>query len=297
MMPDFDRPIILLGPTRSGKSLCAKILAATGSYSILREPIMIWDIGRPWLGAADDCRSGREAKPAVVRRIRHALSAAHEVARSERFVDDLPHHVFRLDFVRAVLPEARFIVVLRDPRPTLAAMKKGWLKQENVGRMVRRKTKHGRHRLIQFSRVPATAALWAVNKVRQRLGLRKASWGPTAPGQRDFAKTHRLTQTVAYQWSQMGHYSLRAIEQLPPHHLVTVRYEDLIARSNAALQSLAAITAIPIEVVAEAADGVIELTRDESGLLLPDDEWRSIEPIIAPVRQAMGYAPDASTPN
>lgn len=288
-MKDFDRPIIMLGPTRSGKSMIAKILAASGYYSILKEPITIWDIGRPFIGTADDCRSAGEATPRVVRRIRRALATAHAGAETERFVDDLPHHIFRLDFVRAVMPEARFIIVQRDPRNTLAAMKRGWLKQDTLAGVIRRKATRGRHRFHRFSRLPAATMRWTINYARRKLGRRKASWGPTAPGQRDFARTHTLVETIAYQWSQMAHYTLRAMEQLPSNYVVTVRYEDLFARRAIALQPVAAITALPVEVIIDAADRVIDNARDESDLLLPDSEWHKAERIIAPFQQAMGY--------
>jgi hypothetical protein len=289
----FGRPIILLGPTRSGKSMIAKVLAATGRYARLKEPITIWDIGRPWFGQRDDCRSAAEATPAVIRRIRRALTAGLDGTDVDQFVDDLPHHVFRLDFCRAVVPEARFILVARDARHTVAAMKYGWLYRDSLGEVMRRRVAGSeKRRSIRLSRLPLAGMRWTINHVRRRLGWRKSRWGPTAPGQLEFGRSHTLVETVAYQWAQMAQHAFDGSQRLPADRVTRVRYEDLFARRDDAIHAIASIAQLPGALVAEAAEKIVDPGMDESGLLLPEAEWRSVEPIVAPMQRAMGYAAD-----
>ena len=82
-----------------------------GSYAPLHT-------GRLHLGAAD-------ADPETIDRS-HALFAWYlRLSRSKRAVDKYPELVFRSEFVRAIFPDARFLVAVRSPWSTLSSVS-GW---------------------------------------------------------------------------------------------------------------------------------------------------------------------------
>lgn len=287
-MADFIEPVILLGATRSGKSLIGKVLAATGHFAPPSEAVTIWDVGRPWR-QKDDVRRPEEATPAVVAEIRKHLAKRLQRSGAERLVDDLPHHTFRIEFCRAVLPEARFILVLRDARQTIPPMRYGWEHRDSIGGVIGRRLGAGRFRLIRLQRLPVAAFRWTRNRIRAQFGQPKMSWGPTAPGQHEFADTHTLVETIAYQWAKMMEYALNGLDHIPPDRILVLRFEDIWDNREKTLRDLSAFCALPLDLLSSAADSVVNPRHNRAQIPLSDNEWSAILPIIEPIQQKLGY--------
>ena len=95
----LDRPILVTGTPRSGKSVVAKRIGRAPEFHHLSEPLMIWDaqIGR----RDDDRREASEATDAVREQIVSACRAAVAGSGRRRYVDDLAYHALRIPFVHA----------------------------------------------------------------------------------------------------------------------------------------------------------------------------------------------------
>jgi hypothetical protein len=137
--PVFDRPIFIVSPPRSGSSLLFETLSTApglvtigGESHVLMESIpAISPAARGWesnrLVAADADRQTaallRERFRGVLRDRRGVKSGANPV----RMLEKTPKNALRIPFLAAVFPEARFVYLHRDVRPTLASMIEGWI--------------------------------------------------------------------------------------------------------------------------------------------------------------------------
>jgi hypothetical protein len=131
-----DGPMFIVGMGRSGTTLLGRILATHPDVGFLNEPKAMWHVIRDdedIIGSYAPPLSGRlyldvdDANEEVVKRS-HALFAWYRRAsKSARVVDKYPELVFRHAFVRAVFPDARFIVAVRGPWATLSSVA-GWSK-------------------------------------------------------------------------------------------------------------------------------------------------------------------------
>lgn len=126
-----DRPVFIVGMGRSGTTLLGRVLAAHPSVGFLNEPKAMWHVIRDdedIIGSYAPPHTGRlylhaEDANEDVRRRGHALFAWYlRTSRSQRIVDKYPELVFRHTFVRAIFPDAHFLVAIRSPQSTLSSV-------------------------------------------------------------------------------------------------------------------------------------------------------------------------------
>jgi Sulfotransferase family len=123
-----DRPVFIVGMGRSGTTLLGRILAAHPSVGFLNEPKAMWHVIRgdeDIIGSYAPPHTGRlylgveDANGEVIQRGRALYSWYLRASRSKRIVDKYPELIFRRAFVRAIFPDARFLIAVRSPWSTL----------------------------------------------------------------------------------------------------------------------------------------------------------------------------------
>jgi hypothetical protein len=287
----LDRPILVIGAPRSGKSLVTNVFFAADEFCVLGEALMTWNLGmrsRP-----DDRRLADEASDKVREQIVEALLSQIRSRDGDktRYLDNLAYNALRVPFLHAVLPEAKLILVVRDPRSVIPEMHYAWTAKASMRTAVQR-TRTG----VQWRSVPRLAARFAVNYVSSRLRKRRSTWGPVVPGLREFAATHSVAETAAYQWLRLNEIALLDLDRLPADRWLLVRFEDLLSDVEGSFRRIADFAEVqdPEKVVAYAGSYIDASNVPEfavSGFADPsDDEWRSIRAMVDPLRERLGYS-------
>jgi hypothetical protein len=285
----IDRPVLLLGATRSGKTMVANLLDEQPDFSLACEPLTTWNVNER--NHRDDVRKAADATTETTACIRHEIERFLARTSAARYLDDLPHHALRVPFCATVLPEARFIVVYRDGRDSIRDMLYGWRYRDTILKVWSRRMGGTSRNAVRLSRLPRHAIRWIHNLVRQRSLGRRRTWGPTVRGQHEFSATHTLVETVGYQWSQMIEQLQAGVAELPAEKVLEIRFEQMIADPRATFKGVAEFCeATDPEALVKLAVKLIDPNLEPDSQPLTTGDLHQLEPIIAPMQASLGYA-------
>ncbi len=217
--PLFDRPIFIVSSPRSGSSLLFETLAgARDLFTIGGESHGLIEAIPQFSPEAKGWCSNRltedDAHPLAAVRLRERFAAALKDRQGRpkpphavRMLEKTPKNALRIPFLASVFPEARFIYLYRDPRPTLASMMEAWAS--------------GKFRT--YPQLPGwPGPTWSLSLV---------------PGWQDFAGAP-LSEIVARQWATITQTLLDDLEALDHDRWSTVTYQDFVAEPQSTVSDL-----------------------------------------------------------
>ncbi len=125
-----DAPIIVIGTGRSGTTVLGKLFAMHGETVFLNEPKAAWhfihgeeDIAGSYsTGDARVRLDAGDAEPRMAKRLSRIYSWAMRWGMARRVVDKYPELVFRIPFVKALFPKARFVAIMRNGVDTCSSV-------------------------------------------------------------------------------------------------------------------------------------------------------------------------------
>jgi hypothetical protein len=117
-----DRPVFITGLGRSGTTILGMLLSVHRDVGFLNEPKAMWhvidprqDINGNYGGASPVYRlTERDADSGARARARRLMTRYLAAVRAPRVVDKYPELIFRIGYVRALFPDARFIFIHRN---------------------------------------------------------------------------------------------------------------------------------------------------------------------------------------
>lgn len=132
-------PIYIVGTGRSGTTILGKLFAIHRETVFLNEPKALWHFTK---GEEDIIGSyavfpgrlrldAKDADSNMARIISHIYSWALFWGAARRVVDKYPEMIFRVGFVKALFPDARFLAILRDGVDTCSSVT-AWSRHKGV---------------------------------------------------------------------------------------------------------------------------------------------------------------------
>jgi hypothetical protein len=195
----LDRPIILIGAPCSGTTFLGKTLGHHAQLAFADEPRFVWRYGND-----DKCDmvSPQHAREAMKQYIRAYFAKFVRDAGAKRLLEKTPSNSLRPEFVATVLPDCRFVHIMRSPIDAVLAIHSSWMnhaygtKRIPPGRLQRRMREISFRRLRFYTR----EAFYRLAPERIARGLGQNIWGPRLPGIDGLLRDLDVLDISALQW-------------------------------------------------------------------------------------------------
>lgn len=277
-------PVVILGAARSGTNMLRDALVDLPSFGTwpCDELPYVWRYGNRDRPTDEFERS--DATPPVRRYIRREFARLARRQRVRYVVEKTCANTLRSGFVDAVLPEARFVVLVRDGRDVTLSAAKRWTAPLDV-RYAARKARYIPGRDL-------APYLWRAvrNRLHQRLDpdRRLSAWGPRIDG---LPATAPLDERCARQWRRCVERTARGLAGVDQRRVLRVEYERLVADPPGEFTAIVRWLRAPVdERDCFAAAGPIRgnsVGRWRSEL--DADALCRLEPILRPSLEELGY--------
>lgn len=307
---EADALVFIIGAGRSGTTLLSDLLGKIPNFARLAEKRYVWMYGAYW--RSHDLRGAADATPRVRQFIHQFFERARKRANATYLVEKTPSNCFRVPFLTALYPRARFIHIVRDGRSVAFSSVRAFMGEKYVTDDDRRQ---GRRTLMQrglyllqrwpeiprrFQEGDLPPSGWLPYAWRkgleflQIIGSRKPTlWGAKYPGIYADREAYSPLELAGRQWNESV---TRAVADLagyvPLERQLTIRYEDLIARPVETLSDVidflgTSVDAATLESMAAEVRGDGDETWKGG---LDAHEYSSLLPHVAGTLSLLGYA-------
>jgi len=277
--PQFDRPVFIIAAPRSGSNLLFEVTTRmAGIWSIGAESHAIFDGVLGHHASNPAFRSIRadatDATPARIQRLKRLFARQLRSAdgdllldlpesrrpTSVRLVDKLPKNSFRVPFLDACFPDARFVFLHREPRGNISSIMEAWREGERTGRFV------------TYRELPDSSFRnWCL---------------VLPPGWRAMTEAP-LAERAAFQWGTANTTALDDLGALPAERWHALSYQDLVVNPVGTLNALCDFIGVPFEMDRlQLADG--KLKHSKTTVTPPDpNKWQKNAEDLERVMQSL----------
>ena len=215
--------IIIIGAPRSGTNLLRDLICSQNEFGT-------WpcdEINYIWRHLNKDFCSDEFpvelARNSVKKYIRKKFSKAFKDFNCKYLVEKTCANSLRVDFIREVLPNAKFIFIFRDGIDCVYSASVQWYKKPNFKYILKKA------RFIPFGDILFYASNYAIN-----LGYRFLNknshykyWGPKFRNWKMFSKQKDLKILCAYQWKFCNERALSSFKKMDPNLYLFISYKEL----------------------------------------------------------------------
>lgn len=229
-------PVIIIGAARSGTNMLRDMLSALPGFATwpCDEINPIWrHRNRGWPDDEIPARLAARGRGYIRRRF---VRLWRRTGRPPFVVEKTCANSLRVPFVREVLPEARFIQIVRDGADVIASAQRRWRGELELSGI---RYFAAKARFAPVADLPSIGLEFVANRMPLAFGRGKRLrvWGPKFAGQ-EAVIDRPLSEICALQWAACMARSDAAFADMPEDTWLRLHYEDIVASPEAALRAM-----------------------------------------------------------
>jgi hypothetical protein len=291
----FDfQPVIIIGAARSGTNMLRDMLACMPGVRTwpCDEINYIWRHHNATVG--HDEFTPEHARPGIRKYIRRAFAKLPPCDGCQCVVEKTCANSLRVGFVDAVIPEAKYLFLVRDGRDVVASAMKRWTASLDAAYLLKKA------RFVPPSDLPYYAARYFTHRAYRMFSKQKRlkTWGPRFAGMEEVLAASTLEEVCAVQWSRSVQVASTALDQLEPSRLIRLKYETLVQQPESEFARVLEFLGLERDSIhaREATSHVSPQSVGNWRRALSPEAVKRLSPIVDPSLQAFGYATsDTST--
>jgi len=226
--------VIIIGAPRSGTNMLRDILTSFNGVETwpCDEINYIWRHGNV-LYPSDEIPVSR-ATDSVKRYIQKAFELASNRYQAGVLVEKTCANSLRVPFVDSIVPDAKYIFIVRDGVDATGSAKKRWTSKIDM-LYIWEKVK-----FVPILDLPIYAIryLWARLFRLFSKDDRLAFWGPELDNMNDLLKERTLNEVCAIQWKHCVDSAESAFSNMSPDKVIKTRYEDFVSNPEYELERI-----------------------------------------------------------
>lgn len=287
------QPVIVVGAARSGTNLLRDMLtkiSAAGTWPC-DEINYIWRHHNATV--PHDELTQQHARPVVRRYIRRMFQKQARRGNCRYLIEKTCANSLRIEFVDAVIPEAKYVFLVRDGRDVVASALQRWAAPLEVGYLMRKARFVPPSDFLLYARKYMANRIYRLFSAQQRL----STWGPRFVGMRGMLAMRTLEEVCASQWARSVALAAAALEQLDANRVIRLKYETLVEQPQHELTRILDFLGIDAGAnkVRRAISHVSPRSIGKWKTSLSSDAIARVTPIVAPQLAALGYDSNAVT--
>ena len=218
------QPVIIIGAPRSGTNMLRDMLtelSGVGTWPC-DEINYIWRHGNVRFDS--DEFTPEMAAPDVKAYIKKQFDQFAAKNKLDTVIEKTCANSLRVGFVDAVVPDAKYIFIVRDGMDAVGSALERWNASLDVSYILR-KAKY-----VPSIDLPYYASRYFLNRLYRLFSGKKrlASWGPVLNDLEKLQKDHLLEGVCALQWRACVENAERDFSAIPQEKILRIRYEDFV---------------------------------------------------------------------
>ena len=278
--------IVIIGAPRSGTNMLRDVLTRlpdVGTWPC-DEINYIWRHGN--VRYPSDEFPPDLARPEVRDYIRRQFDKLAKSRNLYYVVEKTCANSLRVEFVNKILPDAKYIYIVRDGRDVVSSAMKRWKAELDLGYIMQKV------RYVPVSDLPYYGLNYLGNRVYRLLSResRLAYWGPRLNNMDSILTDHDLASVCAIQWRECVKHSDDAFRQISPERVHKLNYEKFVANPERELECLCDFLGISLpEHGRERIIGSISRSSVGKGTDELGNQLAKVEPLMEATLRQHGY--------
>ena len=279
--------VIIIGAPRSGTNMLRDTLIKFDGISTwpCDEINFIWRHGNI-RHASDELHPGL-ASPAVRKYIARAFHKIRATHRSSIIIEKTCASSLRVPFINSVLPNSKFIFIVRDGIDASASAIHRWRAPIDIKYSIK-KLKY-----VPLVDIPYYVFRSLYTRFHKFVSKdsRLAFWGPQTHDTQELLEKYSLLEFCALQWKRCVDMAEAALDDLPVERVLRIRYEEFV---NNPVDSLIRILhflgkEVPLDAIRDAAIGVSRNSIGKGRVELDQEMVAKIELLVNDTLKRHGY--------